>query len=70
MKRDSDYRSHRLSYLKRQTPGGKGDMDRSDPQKFREGYDRVFGEREDPLESRDMSWLNEEDSDGPTHGEG
>ncbi len=41
MHRDSDYRSHRISSNHRKTAGGKGDADRSDPVKYREGYDKI-----------------------------
>ena len=41
MKRDSEYRSHRISSNRRKTEGGKGDLDRSDPELYRDGYDRV-----------------------------
>ena len=43
-------------------PGGKGDRARPcDKEKYAEGYERVFGARPDPIESRDLSWLEEED---------
>jgi hypothetical protein len=60
MAKPKDYRSHRMPSNYRKTAGGKGDRDRSDPSKYREGYDRVFDKRPDPLEDRDLSWLDED----------
>lgn len=58
-----DYRSHRMESNRRKTAGGKGDRDRSDPTKFREGLDRVFPDKKSWLDDRDMSWLDEKENE-------
>jgi len=42
-------------------PGGKGDRSRPcDKEKFDEGWKAAYGDRPCPIESRDLSWLEEE----------
>lgn len=61
------YRAHRINSNKRRTEGGKGDLNRSDPTKLGEGMDRVFPDRKEWYEDRDMSWLEEEEGDTNDH---
>ena len=42
------------------SPGGKGDKPRPvDRDKYEEGYKQAYGDHPCPIESRDLSWLDE-----------
>jgi hypothetical protein len=42
-----------MASSKKPTPNGKGDRDRSDPKKYAEGYDRIFGKRKRAKKAKD-----------------